>query len=202
MSTKTKAVFSCQSCGYQTPKWLGRCPDCGAWNSFIEEEFQVSTSKHGTKISLKQADPILLNSVELKVQKRLEIGIKELDRVLGGGIVRGGTILIGGDPGIGKSTIALQISSNIIKGAHKVHYVSAEESLHQTKLRAQRLGAGEKGDLYIINQTDLNLIISCMEKVKPDLMVIDSIQVIHNPDLSSSSGSISQVRECAGQLIQ
>ena len=198
---KTKTIFSCQNCGYQSPKWLGRCPDCSSWNSFVEEE---STEPRAAKQreALYKDEPILLKDISLKESERLKTGILELDRVLGGGIVPGSVILIGGDPGIGKSTISLQISNEITKSGHTVFYVSGEESVQQTKLRANRLGAQGEKNFYIVNQTDLSFITAHIKKIKPKVVIIDSIQVIFEPSISSSPGSISQVRECAGILTQ
>ncbi len=200
---KTKTVFSCQNCGYQSPKWLGRCPDCNNWNSFAEEDYASPMEKAKERVSAYKDEPVLLRDVEIKGEERLKTGILELDRVLGGGIVRGSVILIGGDPGIGKSTISLQVSNQLTKKGSTVLYVSGEESVSQTKLRATRLGAGkEESNLYIVNQTDLSLIIEYIKKIKPDAVIIDSIQVIFEPTISSSPGSVSQVRECAGILTQ
>ena len=200
---RTKTVFSCQNCGHQSPKWLGRCPDCNSWNSFAEEDFTPPSVKGRERSSLYKAEPVLLNDVEVKEEHRLKTGIAELDRVLGGGIVLGSVVLVGGDPGIGKSTISLQVSNKLTESGRSVLYVSGEESVMQTKLRAKRLGTGkDKGNLYIVNQTDLSLITEYIKKLKPDAVIIDSIQVIFEPSISSSPGSVSQVRECAGILTQ
>ena len=204
MVMKTKTVFSCQNCGYQSPKWLGRCPDCSSWNSFVEEDYTAPSTKTKERTSLYKDGPVLLKDVEVKQGHRVKTDILELDRVLGGGIVAGSVVLIGGDPGIGKSTIALQISNQLTKQGVGVLYVSGEESVAQTKLRAQRLKAqkGKEADLYIVNQTDLSLIIEYIKKIKPSVVIIDSIQVMFEPTISSSPGSVSQVRECAGILTQ
>ncbi|MFA5090754.1 MAG: DNA repair protein RadA [Candidatus Omnitrophota bacterium] len=199
---KTKTVFSCQNCGYQSPKWLGRCPDCNSWNSFVEEDYVAPSSRPKERAALYKEEPVLLRDVAVKEDSRIKTRIKELDRVLGGGIVRGSVVLIGGDPGIGKSTISLQVSHELTQAGHSVLYVSGEESVAQTKLRAARLEAGKKGNLYIVNQTDLSLIAEYIRKLKPELVIIDSIQVIFEPSISSSPGSVSQVRECAGLLTQ
>lgn len=199
---KSKTVFSCQNCGYQSPKWLGRCPDCNHWNSFVEEDYTAVSAKPKERTALYKDEPVLLKDVEFKEDSRLKTDIVELDRVLGGGIVRGSVILIGGDPGIGKSTIALQVSNQLSQQGHTVLYVSGEESVTQTKLRAKRLGRPGDGALYIVNQTDLSLIVEHIEKIKPEAVIIDSIQVIFEPTISSSPGSVSQVRECAGILTQ
>jgi len=199
---KTKTVFSCQNCGYQSPKWLGRCPDCNTWNSFVEEDYAVPIARTRERAALYKDEPVLLKDVEARHEDRLKTDILELDRVLGGGIVRGSVILIGGDPGVGKSTISLQISNQLSKYGETVLYVSGEESVAQTKLRAKRLGSAGAGNLYIVNQTDLSLIIEYMKKLNPDVVIIDSIQVMFEPSISSSPGSVSQVRECAGILTQ
>ena len=200
---KTKTIFSCTSCGYQTPKWLGRCPDCNNWNTFVEEDFEQPSSKSKERVSLYKEEPVLLKDVKAAPDSRIKTGMPELDRVLGGGIVNGSVILVGGDPGIGKSTIALQVSNQISKLDKTVLYVSGEESVHQTTLRAKRLGqADTEGSLYIVNQTDLSLIAEHIKKLKPDVVIVDSIQVIFEPSISSSPGSVSQVRECSGILTQ
>ncbi|MCX5696262.1 MAG: DNA repair protein RadA [Candidatus Omnitrophica bacterium] len=199
---KLRTIFTCQSCGYQSPKWLGRCPDCSSWNSFVEEDYSAPSSKGKERASLYKDEPVLLKDVEAREEERLKTGISELDRVLGGGIVAGSVILIGGDPGVGKSTISLQVSNQLTKQGIKVLYVSGEESVHQTKLRAKRLGSHESDCLYIVNQTDLSLIVEYIKKLKPGAVIIDSIQVVFDPGISSSAGSVSQVRECAGILTQ
>lgn len=198
---KTRTIFSCQNCAYQSPKWLGRCPDCASWNTFSEETFSEPKSRAGGAYSaitnLSCVEPLLLKDVENKEDIRVKTRIEEFDRVLGGGVVKGAVTLLGGDPGIGKSTISLQISNQLAKGGLKILYVSAEESVQQTRLRAERLGAANSERLYIVNQTDLSLIIEYIRKINPDCVIIDSIQVIFSPDISSGPGSVSQVRECA-----
>ncbi|MFA5198309.1 MAG: DNA repair protein RadA [Candidatus Omnitrophota bacterium] len=198
---KSKTVFTCASCGYQSPKWLGRCPDCNNWNSFVQEEYAAPPA-NPERESLYKEGPVLLKDVVVKDEDRLKTNIAELDRVLGGGIVRGSVILIGGDPGVGKSTISLQVSDHLTKQGIGVLYVSGEESVAQTKLRARRLGEPGSDNLYIVNQTDLSLIIEYIKKLKPRVVVIDSIQVIFDPAVGSSCGSVSQVRECAYRLTQ
>jgi DNA repair protein RadA/Sms len=199
---KVKTIFSCQKCGYQSPKWLGKCPDCQAWNSFLEEDYSPPSSKDSRRLTFYKDEPVLLKDVETKDEERVKLGIAELDRVLGGGVVRGSIILIGGDPGVGKSTISLQLSNQLTRKGIKVLYVSGEESVHQTKLRAKRLGAHDADGLYIVSQTDASIILGYIKNLKPDVVVIDSIQVIFDPQVSSSAGSVSQVRECAGTLTQ
>lgn len=169
----------------------------------VEEDFTEVAAKDNSRRALYKDEPVLLKDVEAKEENRLKTEIRELDRVLGGGIVPGSVILVGGDPGIGKSTISLQVSNQLTQRGHKVLYVSGEESVAQTKLRAKRLGpADAHGDIYIVNQTDLSFILQYIKKLKPDVVIIDSIQVIFDPGISSSPGSVSQVRECAGILTQ
>ncbi|MDD4899491.1 MAG: DNA repair protein RadA [Candidatus Omnitrophica bacterium] len=200
---KTKTIFTCQNCGYQSPKWLGRCPDCNNWNSFAEEDFSEPLGKSKERNALYKDDPVLLKDIEVKEDSRLVTGIAELDRVLGGGIVPGSVVLIGGDPGIGKSTVSLQVSNQLSKQGHTVLYVSGEESVAQTKLRAKRLeNSSAQSNLYIVNQTDLSFIIEYIKKIKPAVVIIDSIQVVFEPSIGSAAGSVSQVRECAGILTQ
>jgi len=199
---KTRSVFSCSNCGYQSPKWLGKCPDCSSWNSFNEEDYAPPSSGSKERVSLYKEGPVLLRDVVAKDEDRLKTNITELDRVLGGGIVKGSVILIGGDPGVGKSTISLQVSNHLTKQGISVLYVSGEESVAQTKLRARRLGESGADNLYIVNQTDLSLIAGYIKKLKPQVVIIDSIQVIFDSGISSSPGSVSQVRECAGILTQ
>jgi DNA repair protein RadA/Sms len=201
---KNKTIYTCQNCGSQSAKWLGKCPDCNSWNSFVEEDYAYPPSgKPKERAALYKEEPVLLKDVQIKESNRIQTDIVELDRVLGGGIVKGSVVLVGGDPGIGKSTISLQISNQLSQKGHTVLYVSGEESVAQTKLRAARLGhTGAGGLLYIVNQTDLSLIAEHINKLKPELVIIDSIQVVFEPSISSSAGSVSQVRECAGILTQ
>ena len=199
---KTKTVFSCQSCGYQSLKWLGRCPDCNNWNSFVEEDYSAPLAKSRPQQSAPyKEEPVLLKDIDVSEDVRLKTGMAGFDRVLGGGIVPGSVILIGGDPGIGKSTISLQVSNELTRQGHTVLYVSSEESVAQTKLRARRLGDNSE-TLYIVNQTDLSVIVEHIKKIKPQAVVIDSIQVIFHPDFTSSPGSVGQVRECSSILTQ
>lgn len=203
---KTKNIFSCQSCGFQSPKWLGRCPDCSNWNSLAEEAYTEPKPARPAYTALLDfalsAEPILLKDVEKKQDMRHKTQLGELDRVLGGGVVRGAVVLLGGDPGIGKSTISLQLSNQLSQTGLKILYVSAEESVQQTRMRAERLAALDSERIYIVNQTDLSVIIEYIKKINPDVVVIDSIQVIFSPDISSSPGSVSQVRECSNILTR
>jgi len=202
---KTKTIFTCQHCGFQSPRWLGKCPDCSTWNSFVEENFAPPppADENERRVHYYNEEPVLLRDVVVNENARIKTGIGELDRVLGGGIVEGSVVLIGGDPGIGKSTISLEVSNQLTSQGHTVLYVSGEESTTQTKLRAQRLGKGVKADtLYIVNQTEVLRIVEYIKKLKPKLVIIDSIQVLYHPSITSSAGSVSQVRECAGILTQ
>ncbi|MFH1046332.1 MAG: DNA repair protein RadA [Candidatus Omnitrophota bacterium] len=197
---KVKTVFVCQQCGYQSVKWLGRCPDCNNWNTLVEESQSPLEQPARYQFAACASPPQSLQDVEISAEIRQPTGIKEFDRILGGGIVAGSVILVGGEPGIGKSTLLLQASAQYGSTAGKVLYVSAEESIRQTKLRAERLGAIPK-DVYIVSETNVNLIAQYIKEYSPALVVIDSIQVMYSPEFSSSPGSVSQVRECAGMLI-
>ncbi len=198
---KTKTVFICQECGTQSPGWLGRCPGCQNWNTFVEESLQPMENTARPVLACKE-EPILLNDIISYGEKRLCTGNDELDRVLGGGIVPASVILLGGDPGIGKSTLALQAGCLLAHKGHKIFYVSGEESVKQAKMRADRLLEKDSSKLYIVNQIDLDVIFQHIEKLKPDVVILDSIQVVFQKDISSSPGSVSQVRECASLLTQ
>ncbi len=195
---KSKTAFVCQNCGYASAKWIGKCPDCSSWNSFVEEEITAHPRVEAGSVF----EPVLLHSVKSEKENRVATDIAELDRVLGGGIVRGSVVLVGGDPGIGKSTISLQISHQLAQKAKKVLYVSGEESVQQTKMRADRLYTKQSENFYIVNATDIDSVLEFTKKFLPDLVVIDSIQVVYTSNLSSSAGSVSQVRECANILTQ
>ena len=203
MAKDKKSVFFCQNCGYESPKWMGQCPGCRQWNTFVEEVVQTkksgAASVGGTLREKPQPTPI--SKISGQDHERMSTGIAELDRVLGGGIVAGGLMLVGGDPGIGKSTLLLQVCRNISAAGKEVLYVSGEESLHQIKMRAERVG--EFGDsLKILCGTDLDSIKECIEKDRPQLVIIDSIQTMYLDTVSSSPGSVSQVREVTGVLLQ
>ena len=198
---QTKTVLVCQSCGYQSPKWLGRCPECDKWNSFVEELFGCSNSKNSRSIIadiVSSSTPQKLSAIQQKDLLRTDTGIGELDRVLGGGLVEGSAVLVGGEPGIGKSTLMLQ-AANIISKERRVLYVSGEESLSQIKLRAQRLGL-YSDNLYIVNETDLVRIIEHIKELKPYMAVIDSIQTVYNPEFLQNAGTVTQVKESASAL--
>ncbi|MFA9452807.1 MAG: DNA repair protein RadA [Candidatus Aminicenantaceae bacterium] len=195
--TKSGSVFSCQSCGIQSPKWLGRCPSCGEWNSLIEEAAEEAAAEFAFPAS----EPVLYQDVEEAGKQKIRTGIAELNRVLGGGVVLGSLVLIGGEPGIGKSTLLLQVSRDFAADGCKVLYVSGEESLEQIKLRGSRLGIGG-GDLYLLAETNLERIIAQAEKLAPSILILDSVQTIHSAKLSSSPGTISQVREVTNQIFR
>ncbi len=202
MAKGKKTVFFCQECGYEAPKWMGQCPMCKNWNSFVEEPV-AATGKKGLSTGTKDgkyAMPVALSEVQLGEEERLSTGIKELDRVLGGGIMQGSVTLVGGDPGIGKSTLLLQMCKNLAEKI-SVLYISGEESLKQIKLRAQRVGAFQDR-LQVMCETNLNHIRSVIEKNKPDVVIIDSIQTMYNEEVTSAIGSVSQVRESTGILVQ
>jgi len=194
---KQKSLYTCQSCGYQSPKWLGKCPDCNQWDSLVEE--QVTIARKGGKALPAPAAVQPLCEVDLQGDARLGCGIGELDRVLGGGVVPGSLCLIGGDPGIGKSTLLLQAADRLATHG-PVLYVTAEESARQVRLRGERLGAQAK-KLLLLAETALEAIFERVREVKPAFLVIDSIQTIFTAALESAPGSVSQVRECAGRLM-
>lgn len=196
----SKTVFVCAECGFENAKWLGRCPDCGAWNSF-EERAQViekSLEKRSQGKPVSYAEK--LSALQYPEYIRMNTGLSELDRVLGGGLVAGSVVLISGEPGIGKSTLLLQICNKLSAG-YKVLYVSGEESLGQIKLRAERLKISE-GELYLLAETSVDNVVSEYERIKPDVLMVDSIQTMYSEKFNSFSGSISQVRECAMTFIE
>jgi DNA repair protein RadA/Sms len=201
MAAKIKTKYVCQNCGYSTPRWIGRCPDCDEWNTLIEEiiDKDKRTSSRSTSLLKQSANLKLISDINQTDSIRFKTGITEFDRVLGGGVVTGSVILIGGDPGIGKSTLMLQIANNL--EAKKILYVSGEESGIQIKLRCERLNYNLK-NFYILSETNLEIIDAVVEKVKPDLIVIDSIQTIHHPELDSAPGTITQLRESTAMLIK
>lgn len=194
---KSKVSFICQNCGFLSPKWLGRCPGCGEWNSLIEE-IEDETS---VEWSFPAADPILIEEIKEASKSRIRTGIKELNQVLGGGVVAGSLVLIGGEPGIGKSTLLLQVSRDFAAGGDKVLYVSGEESQEQIKLRGERLGIKNE-EVYILAETNLERILTQAEKLKPKIFILDSVQTVFSSKLSSSPGNISQVREVTNQVFR
>ena len=197
---KVKSKYVCQSCGYESAGYLGKCPECGSWGSFVEEVSASTVSKSEPEV-FDTTPPMKLSEIKMNSEIRMSTNISEFDRVLGGGIVQGSLVLIAGDPGIGKSTILLQTSGELCKNNKKVLYVSAEESAGQIKLRAERLGV-KSDTLYIYPQTNLELIKKHIENMQPDLVIIDSIQAIYTTMIQSSAGSVSQIRECCNMLMQ
>ena len=197
---KTKTVYFCSNCGNESPKWLGKCPNCGEWNTYVEEKVQAPAGK-GTLLSHTATDsvPVKLAEINQDKEERIQMPSGELNRVLGGGLVAGSIILIGGEPGIGKSTLVLQNMLRI--RSRRVLYVSGEESARQLKMRADRLGA-DGGECYIVCETSLEKIFRHIENCKPGILVVDSIQTVASDALESSAGSVSQVRECAAALLK
>ncbi len=196
---KLKTVFVCQQCGYQSPKWGGRCPGCEAWNTLVEEHEESRLAS--TVSRLARSTPQSLDDILLEREPRLPTGIRELDGVLGGGIVPGSVMLLGGEPGIGKSTLLLWMCGHLGASGQQVLYISGEESLRQTKIRAARLGTPSQG-LSLLHETDLASVLAAIQQTQPAVVIIDSIQVMHNDELASSPGSVSQVRDCAAQLLR
>jgi DNA repair protein RadA/Sms len=198
---KSKSHFVCQSCGYQLPKWLGRCPGCQEWNTFVEERIIEEKQSERDLLGLESsAIPIPLTEIKGEEKERLTIGMGEFDRVLGGGIVLGSLVLVGGDPGIGKSTLLLQAMNQLAASGAKVLYVSGEESLQQTKMRANRLGV-TSAQLFVVSETSLEKILQDIQSLRPSAVVVDSIQTIYSTDLPSTPGSIGQVREASSRLL-
>ncbi|MBW1841086.1 MAG: DNA repair protein RadA [Deltaproteobacteria bacterium] len=197
----SKTIFSCQSCGYQSPKWLGKCPDCNGWDTLVEE-VQATGRPLGTSNSpyAFRSKPVPIDSVVLEAEYRFSTHINELDRVLGGGLVPGTLVLIGGDPGIGKSTLMLQALHGLAAGGRKVLYVSGEESIRQLRIRSKRLST-VSDKLLVVSEVDIESILSILDSTRPDVLVIDSIQTMFNPELTSAPGSVSQVRESAVRLM-
>jgi len=199
---KTKTKFVCQSCGQVSVKWLGKCPGCNEWDTFVEElDIPATAQKNENKTISTSSKPQKLSDIVFENEDRTKTNISELDRVLGGGIVKGSLVLVGGDPGIGKSTLLLQVADLIARQNKTVLYVSGEESIKQTKLRADRLSAGSD-NLLIVAENNLDRILAHIDKVKPDLLITDSIQTVYHPEVQSAPGSVSQVREATGVLMR
>lgn len=198
-SSKTKTVYVCQSCGMQSPRWMGKCPDCGQWNTMVEERVEKpkdigSSKRHGG------SEPLALNEIQARDEDRFVTRINELDRVLGGGIVAGSVVLIGGDPGIGKSTLVLQMLKQVSEFRGKTLYVTGEESPAQIKMRAQRLGVRAE-NLYVLAETQLEEIVHAADGLQPRVIVVDSVQTVFTSELPSAPGSVGQVREVSGRLM-
>ncbi|MDD7403238.1 MAG: DNA repair protein RadA [Butyribacter sp.] len=197
---KSKTVFFCKECGYESPKWMGQCPGCKEWNTFVEEPV-VKTATGKERVRVEKREPSKLSEVSITREERTLTGIQELDRVLGGGIVTGSLVLVGGDPGIGKSTLLLQMCRELVAKNKKVLYVSGEESLKQIKMRADRLGEFAQ-DLLLLSETDLDMVVETISEVKPDIVIIDSIQTMYREEIGSAPGSVGQVRETTGALLR
>ena len=199
---KKKTAFFCQSCGSQSPKWLGKCPSCGEWNTFVEEIIGIDESQlwsDDNDLKIPKSKPIAITNVSPDKEQRIQTDDQELDRVLGGGLVKGSLVLIGGEPGIGKSTLLLQIALQL--KFRNILYVSGEESEQQIKMRADRIGS-DSSSLYILTETNLNLIFDQIKSLKPSILIIDSIQTVYTEKIEAASGSVSQVRQCAGELMK
>lgn len=202
MAKKAKTQFECQHCGYISPRYLGKCPQCGSWNSMVEEKIQDTSDRRSrTTLTGQKMQPMKLADVVPKKEPRVQTQLGELNRVLGGGVVPGSMVLLGGDPGIGKSTLLLQVSQQLAATGGKVLYVSGEESAEQIKMRAQRLGVVDN-EFYLYAETDMHDISRAIENLEPDYIIIDSIQTMTQPDISSVAGSVSQVRETTAELLK
>ncbi|MFA4867326.1 MAG: DNA repair protein RadA [Pedobacter sp.] len=201
---KTKSAYFCQSCGYESAKWLGKCPSCNAWNTFVEEVIEKPTSKvpswQTSSESKRVSKPNKVDQIQSITEERILTGDVELDRVLGGGLVPGSVTLIGGEPGIGKSTLMLQLALNI--PGKKILYISGEESEQQIKMRAERITDRPTADCYILTETSTQNIFKQIESLEPDIIIVDSIQTLHSAHIESTPGSVSQVRECTAELLR
>lgn len=202
---KMTTVFFCQECGHESSKWMGQCPACKQWNTFVEEKVGISGSGMGGSVKgLNQQNipkPVAIDSISMEDEERISSNMEELNRVLGGGIVRGSLTLVGGDPGIGKSTLLLQVCRNLTQSGHKVLYISGEESLKQIKLRANRIGTFEK-EMLLLCETNLGMVEEAIKRVNPEVVVIDSIQTMYQNEVASAPGSVSQVREATNVFLQ
>lgn len=196
---KIKTKWVCQNCGYETPKYIGKCPDCGNWGTLVEE-VEIKNQSTAQSVVIDDNPVCLINEIEITESIKIPSGFEELDRVLGGGLVQGSLVLLAGDPGIGKSTLILQTAGNICKQGKKLLYICAEESGSQVKLRATRLNVNSD-NLYVYSQTNLEAVITQIDTLKPEILVIDSIQSIYTSNITSSSGSVSQIRECTNALM-
>lgn len=196
---RQKTVFCCSECGNETVKWSGRCTACGAWDSLVEVKLDAK-SKGSTKRATSKKTPKLISELDTEAELRFSTGIGELDRVLGGGAVKGSLVLVGGAPGIGKSTLLLQLCG-LVEGEMKILYVTGEESERQLKMRAQRLGV-DNGQIYVLAETGLTEVLEAADELEPDIMIVDSIQTMFDPEVSSAPGSVSQVRECTMSIMR
>ena len=197
---KVKSKFVCQNCGYETVKWMGKCPDCGSFSSFTEEAVQKNTGRFSSPAKITSSKTKLLNEVTAAAEERTTTGMGELDRVLGGGLVEGSLTLVGGDPGIGKSTLILQICQKLGEQNKKILYVSGEESPQQIKMRADRLGI-TTDKLYLLAETNMSLVEANIDVIEPDFVIIDSVQTMYIDEVTSAPGSVTQVRECTSRIM-
>lgn len=197
----SKSVFYCSTCGYESSKWMGQCPGCREWNTFVEEKVSQATYKKGQGIPKESLNPTILKDISIEEEDRISTHIGELDRVLGGGLVAGSLTLVGGDPGIGKSTLLLQTCRYLAQDKRKVLYISGEESLKQIKLRAERIGKFDE-NMLLLCETSLEIISDSIIKTAPEIVVIDSIQTMYSDEISSAPGSVSQVREATAVLLK
>ncbi|KAF0335679.1 DNA repair protein RadA [Pediococcus acidilactici] len=200
---KVKTQFVCNNCGYASPKFLGRCPNCGKWNTLVEERMSDPKAERKSRVSFdgKHTQPQLISDVAMHEEPRVKTGMEELNRVLGGGVVDGSLVLIGGDPGIGKSTLLLQLSGQLAETQRKVLYVSGEESASQIKMRAERLKVNSER-FYLYPETDMSSVRAVIEELHPEYVIIDSVQTMQEPDIESAVGSVSQIREITAELMQ
>jgi DNA repair protein RadA/Sms len=196
----SKTLFTCQSCGYQSPKWLGKCADCGAWDSFVEERQETGRLAVKRNAAVAPAAPVPIDSIDIEHEQRLLTAIGEFDRVLGGGLVAGSLVLIGGDPGIGKSTLMLQALHGLAGQGRKVLYVSGEESIRQIRLRSKRLST-VSANILVVSEVEVDSILAMVDSIRPEVVVIDSIQTMFSGELASAPGSVSQVREATVRLM-
>ena len=199
MAKREKTVYCCRECGFETANWAGKCPSCGAWNSLAEVKLDSVSPQKGSRERIERAKPKKITALDMSEEIRLSTGISELDRVLGGGAVTGSLVLVGGAPGIGKSTLLLQMCGNLLD--RRVLYVTGEESERQLKLRAVRLGVNGE-NLFVLPETDLDAIVDCINAQEPELVIIDSIQTVSGDDVNSAPGSVSQVRECTMRIMR
>ena len=199
MAKREKTVYCCRECGFETANWAGKCPSCGAWNSLAEVKLDSVSPQKGSRERIERAKPKKITDLNMSEEIRLSTGISELDRVLGGGAVAGSLVLVGGAPGIGKSTLLLQMCGNLLD--RRILYVTGEESERQLKLRAVRLGVNGE-NLFVLPETDLDAIVDCINAQEPELVIIDSIQTVSGDDVNSAPGSVSQVRECTMRIMR